>query len=94
MEVRESITDSVDAELDRLISKRASQDRHPDPDEKEAHYMESVRRFNARRRGVNREAWVNFHRDQAARHRRNLAALVAHHEREAERLQTTEEWSV
>ncbi len=86
--------DTVDLELDRLISRRASQDRRPDPDELEPSYQESVRRFNTRRRAVNREAWVNFHRDQAARHRRNLAALVAHHEREAERLKTTEEWSV
>ncbi len=83
--------DTVDADLDRLVSKRASQDRRPDPDELEPSYADSVRRFNARRRGVNREAWVNFHRDQAARHRRNLAALVAHHEREAERLKTTNE---
>ncbi len=94
MEVRESITDSVDAELDRLLSKRASTDHRTSADELEPGYQESVRRFNTRRRAVNREAWVNFHRDQAERHRRNLAALVAHHEREAERLQTTEEWSV
>ncbi len=86
--------DTVDAELDRMISRRASQDRTPDPTTLEASYVESVRLFNTRVRGVNREAWVNFHRDQAERHRRNLAALVAHHEREAERLQTTEEWSV
>ena len=41
--------DTVDAELDRLISKRASQDRRPDPDEQEELWKASVRRYNARR---------------------------------------------
>ena len=86
MEVRESITDSVDADLDRLISRRASQDRTPDPDELEPSYQESVRLFNARVRAENRVAWSEYHRDQAQRLRRSLEALVARHEREAERL--------
>jgi hypothetical protein len=41
--------DTVDAELDRLISKRASQDRRPDPDEREELWKASVARHNARR---------------------------------------------
>ncbi len=49
--------EAVDAELDRLISKRASQDRSPGPDELEPGYVESVRRFNARVRAENRAAW-------------------------------------
>jgi hypothetical protein len=35
--------DTVDAELDRLISKRASQDRRPDEDEHEELWKASVR---------------------------------------------------
>lgn len=78
--------DTVDLELDRMISKRASADRTPDPDEREPSYAESVRRFNTRRRAANREAWVNFHRLQAQRHRRNLEDLITHHETQAARL--------
>ena len=49
--------DTVDAELDRLITRRASQDRRPDPDELEPSYLESVRGYNARIRAENRAAW-------------------------------------
>jgi hypothetical protein len=42
--------ETADAEWDRLISKRASQDRRPDPDGREELWQESVRRYNARRR--------------------------------------------
>lgn len=75
--------DTVDAELDRLIGRRASQDERPDPDELEPSYRESVRRHNAKIRRENRAAWYGWHMDQAERHRRNLEALVAHHERRA-----------
>ena len=51
---------TVDAELDRLISKRASQDRRPDPDEREELWKESVRLYNARRREENRRAWCEY----------------------------------
>ncbi len=51
---------SVDSELGRLISKRASQDRRPDPDELEPGYIESVRRYNARQREENRLAWCDY----------------------------------
>ena len=78
--------DTVDLELDRLISKRASQDTRPDPDELEPGYVESVRRFNARRREENRAAWCDYHRQQAARHRGILEALVSYHERRATEL--------
>ena len=83
--------DTVDRDLDRLLSTRASEDTTPDPTVLEASYLESVRIFHARRRDLNREAWVNFHQDQARRHRCVLEALVARHEREAERLQATDE---
>ncbi len=77
--------DTVDAELDRLISRRASTDHRTSADELEASYVESVRRFNARVRAENRAAWLAFHEDQADRLRRNLGALVAHHKAEADK---------
>jgi hypothetical protein len=78
--------DTVDAELDRLISKRASQDRRPDPDEQEELWKESVRAYTARRREEMRVAWCDHHQGQAARLRTTLEALIARHEAEAERL--------
>jgi len=52
--------DTVDAELDRLISKRASQDRRLDLEEQEALWKESVRRYNARRQEENSLAWCDY----------------------------------
>ena len=49
--------EAVDTELDRLISRRASQDRRQDTDELEPSYAESVRRYNARRRRENAAQW-------------------------------------
>ncbi len=79
--------EAVDAELDRLIARRASQDRRPDPDEQEELWKASVRAHNARIRDENREAWLDYHRGQAERLRRNLASLIAHHEEQASKLQ-------
>jgi hypothetical protein len=76
---------SVDAELDRLISKRASQDRRPDPDEREELWKASVRTYEEKRRQIARLEWHAFHCGQAARHRAILEALIAHHEEQAER---------
>ncbi len=74
----------VDLELDRLISKRASEDRRPDPDEQEELWKASVRAHNARREAENGAAWCEYHRGQAARHRRVLEDLIAFHEARAE----------
>jgi hypothetical protein len=90
MEVRVRSDEAVDAELDRLISKRASQDTRPDPDEKEELWKASVRAHNAGRREEMRAAWAAFHEGQAERHRATLGALIDHHETEAERLQATD----
>jgi hypothetical protein len=81
--------DTVDVELDRLISKRASQDRTEDPDEREELWRESVRRHNERVREENRAAWCEYHQGQAERHRRTLEELVAHHETQAAKLEET-----
>jgi hypothetical protein len=78
--------DTVDAELDRLISKRASQDRRPDEDEQEELWKASVRAYTARRREEMRAAWASYHTGQAERHRAVLEHLVAHHEQEASKL--------
>jgi hypothetical protein len=78
--------DAVDAELERLVSKRALRDRRPNPDELEPSYMEGVNRYNARKREENRQAWASFHEGQAERHRRTLEDLISHHETQAARL--------
>jgi hypothetical protein len=77
----------VENELDRLIRKRhdrrvAEEGERPE----RVAWTESERRYDARRRAENRAAWYGWHMDQAERHRRNLAALVAQHEAAAERL--------
>ena len=86
--------DTVDLELDRLISKRASQDRRPDPDEIDAGYMESVRAYTARRREEMRAAWCEYHQGQAARHRAVLEALIARHEEQAKKYRDQTEGDV
>jgi predicted transcriptional regulator len=50
--------DTVDVELNRLMEKGCS--RETEPDEREALWQESVRRYNARRREENRLAWLGY----------------------------------
>jgi hypothetical protein len=80
--------DTAGAELDRLISKRASQDRWPDPDEQEELWKASVRAYEEKRRQMARLEWHAFHCGQAERHRRTLQELISFHETQAERLLT------
>ena len=54
------VADTVGAELDRLISKRASQDRWPDPHEQEEAWKASVRAYTARRQEEDRLAWCDY----------------------------------
>jgi type II secretory ATPase GspE/PulE/Tfp pilus assembly ATPase PilB-like protein len=75
--------ETADAELDRLISNRTSQDRRPDPDEREELWQASVRAYTARRREEMRAAWCEHHQGQAARLRTTLEALIARHEEQA-----------
>jgi type II secretory ATPase GspE/PulE/Tfp pilus assembly ATPase PilB-like protein len=79
--------EAVDEELDRLIAKRASQDRRPDPDEQEELWKASVARHNARRDEEMRAAWCEHHQGQAARLRTVLEALIASHEAQAAKLE-------
>ena len=77
--------DTVDLEFDRLISKRASQDRRPDPDEREELWKASVRAYAARREEELRAAWCQHHQEQAARLNAVLEGLISRHQAEAER---------
>ncbi len=56
---------TVDTDLDRLISRRASEDRSPDPDEQEELWKASVRRHHEAIRRTNRALWYAWHRDHA-----------------------------
>ena len=78
--------DTVDAELDRLISKRASQDRRKDPDEENERWRESVRAYEEKRRQMARAEWHLYHTAQAERMRRTLEELASRHEQEAAKL--------
>ncbi len=67
----------VEAELDRIVEKRARESR--DSELVEAAWAESVRVHHARRRETNREAWRAYHLDQAARLEATAAELAASH---------------
>jgi hypothetical protein len=75
----------VEKELDAFIERRARKG-ETDPDEREDLWVESVRRYQERERRQMRAKWHGWHCDQAERHRRTLAALIAHHEGEAKKL--------
>jgi hypothetical protein len=49
-------------------------------------WMETVKAYNERERRQIRAQWYGWHCDQAQRHRRTLAALIAHHEGKAKKL--------
>jgi hypothetical protein len=78
-------TEAADAELVRMIEHR-SRKGEVDRDEFEPFYMESVRRYNDRRREEMRAAWASYHEGQAERHRRTLQDLIAHHETQVAKL--------
>ena len=86
-----SRAESVERELDRLIEKR-----HDQRTAEEGHrpseelWQASVERYDSERERKLRAAWCSYHKDQAARHRRTLDALIARHEEAAARLQTDE----
>ena len=89
-------TDAVDAELDRLITRRHDA-RVSSEGERQAEEMwqESVKRYEEERRQVARLEWHQFHCGQAERHRATLQALIEHHESEAARLmEATDERSL
>lgn len=75
----------VKKELDQMIERRS---RQKDPEEASEAWQESVRRFNEKRRQMERLEWHAFHCGQAERHRRTLQELISFHETQAERLLT------
>jgi hypothetical protein len=75
----------VEADLDRLIERRSSKEM--DPDEREALWQESVRRYNARRRQENRLAWCQYFSHLA----RALRARAEEYDRRAALLTNAEE---
>lgn len=84
-----SRTEAADRELVRMIERR-SRKGEVDPDELQPFYMESVRRYNARRREEMRAAWCEHHQGQAARLRVVLEELIANHEKKAAKLMDTQ----
>jgi hypothetical protein len=78
-------TEAADAELVRMIERRATKG-EVEPDEREELWKESVRAYTARKREEMRAAWASYHAGQAARHRRTLEALIEDHEAQAARL--------
>jgi len=82
MEVRVRSDEAVDTELDRLISRRASQDRRQDPDEQEELWKASVRAHNAHRRREIAALWFAHFCRMAENH----AKISEDYERRAEAL--------
>ena len=76
-------TNAADTELVGIIERRTRKG-EVDPDEIEPSYMESVRRYEDRRREEMRLAWCEHHQGQAARLRAVLEELIAGHEKQAE----------
>jgi hypothetical protein len=77
-------TEAADAELMRMIERR-SRKGDADPNELDPGYMESVRRYNARRREELDLERYEYHCGQAVRLRVVLEELIADHEQRAER---------
>jgi len=75
-------TEAADAELTRMIERRA-RNGEVDPDEREKLWKASVARHNARRRTENCQAWASFHERQAERFRRTMEPLIAFHKARA-----------
>jgi hypothetical protein len=78
-------TGAADAELTRMIERR-SRKGEMDRDELDAGYMESVRRYQEKRRAQACYEWQLHHTAQAERLRRTLEALASHHEEQAAKL--------
>ncbi len=81
------VADTVNAEIDRLISRRASEDTTSDPTTLEPGYLESVRRHHEKIRQRNRWEWVRFFDRMAESH----ARIAQDYERRAEELCTDEQ---
>jgi hypothetical protein len=73
--------------LTRFIERRDDKRRQTEGERLEDDlWMETVKAYNERERRQIRAQWYGWHCDQAQRHRRTLATLIAHHEGEARKL--------
>jgi hypothetical protein len=81
--------ETVEAELVRMIEKRAR--REPNLDAREELWKESVRAYNASKEAERRAAWSDYHQGQALRLRRIMMNLVEHHENRARQLSSENE---
>jgi hypothetical protein len=70
----------VEAELTRMIEKRARKEQ--DPDEREDLWVGSVRRFNERAQAEMRSRWIEYHRHLQSLHQ----GLADEHQEKAQRL--------
>ncbi len=70
----------VEAELTRMIEKRARKEQ--EPDEREDIWVESVRRFHERSEAEMRSRWIEYHRHLQSLHE----GLADEHEEKAQRL--------
>jgi hypothetical protein len=80
------MTDVVDQELEKLITRRASTDHETTADERSRLWRESLARHKDAIHDENRALWCAYHMAQARRLRANLEALVAEHEERANKL--------
>ncbi len=80
------MTEMVDAELDRLVSRRASTDHREDPQAREELWKMSVRRHHEANRRRNGAAWFAHFCNMAESH----ARIAQDYERRAEELCTDE----
>lgn len=85
--------EAVEAGIDHFIEVRDKQRRKEEGDKREAEaWKESTRRYNAVRDAELRDAWCEYHQEQAERHKAVLADLVRHHEQQAQRLGAAKLW--
>jgi hypothetical protein len=74
----------AEAQIRTFIERRAEKNGEERPEEEA--WKESVRTYNAAREAERRAAWADYHKGQALRLRRGMAALVEHHENRARQL--------
>jgi hypothetical protein len=77
-------SEMVEKELDAMIERRS---RQKDPEENHELWRESVRRYNARRREENRDAWCAYFERLAG----SLRARAAEYDQRAQTLMETYE---
>ena len=80
----EAVGEAAEREMDMLMERR--HDPGDGAEMQDPGYIESVRRFNSRRREEQREAWRGWHLEQAERIERAAAGLVEEHRKIAEEL--------